>query len=463
MIKSLADGFGMGEVRELAAMPGGGRRRSSISIKSNKISKSVFSRVAKEELEKAYYADPITFGSINKNVQMIMASGYKIKVDPEDEKDFTEFLESLGQVGEPYTLDELLSFTLWSQMVSGYGWLEPVYNEEDTRIVDISRLDFKTMDYARNAQGEILLDDDQRPVGYIQGGGSNAFNNPIGGDEVPKEFKAEVDLSKGGIFLLPKRIALFKLYTGSDGFEAFGLIEPAYKSIVRKLNIEEAQTNSIYARGTYPLVDYVGDPTHPPTPQRLEQALDMMKKFSHERYFALPFFHKIEPVEVKQSDIVDQTIKTMRENQSASFGIPLAFATGAGESTNRATLNNQQAMTEFTLNDIITRTVETFHKFIFKPITDQRGYKSVPKLIWNKIGTEDWDEKSTRLQKWVGLGVLGPMDVRSTIIREESLPIDENSPAPRQKQEESKEETTEKTTEEPKEESEEEQKEEKSE
>jgi len=438
MIRTLADKYGIGTAHNLVSGVSEGRRKTSISTRTSKISTGQITRVIREELENAYFADPIEFGGINKNVQMIMSAGYTWKVNDADKKDFMDFLDNLGKIGEDYTVDELLEYSFWSPMIFGMGYIENVFNEKDDRIVDLTRVDSKTMDYARTTEGNIVLDESSKPIGYVQKT-SITMTQKEGGDEVPEAYKNSVDLSDGGRFLLAKRIALFKLFPASNGFDAFGLVEPAYKSILRKLNIEEAQTNSIYARGTYPLVDYVGSDKIPATPQRLEQALKILSKFKHDRYFALPYYHKIEPIEVRQSDIVDQTIKGMRENQSASLGLPLAFATGAGESTNRATLNNQQAMTQFTLQDIVKKTIANWEKFILKPIAKQRGYKEVPKLIWNTIGTEDWDEKSKRLQDWVQLGVLSAMDVRSTIIKMESLPIDEDSEAPEKEELEPKE------------------------
>lgn len=435
MIKSLSNDFfrkGMNLVSGVSE----GRKRSSISAKTSKIAQKILRRVIPLELENAYYADPITFNSVNKNVQMIMSAGYRFDLDEADKDNFMEFINSLGKIRDPITIDELFSHILWARQVFGYAWLENVFNEEMTDILDLSSIDPKQMDYARDSTGNVVLDTSQRPIGYVQSIGNLNVDNRTLGDKVPEGYKDKVDLSNGGVFILPERISLFKLYTGANGFDSYGLIEPAYKSILRKLNIEEAQTNSIYARGTFPLVDYVGNEKTPATPQRLEQALEIMKKFRHDRYFALPFFHRIEPVEVKQSDIVDSTLKHLRENQAAAFGMPLAFAAGTGEAVNRSTLNSQQRLLEFTLNDMVTKMILDFEKQILTPLAKLRNYKRVPKIIWNKIGTEDWDEKSERLFKWVELGVISPSEksLRNLISKQEGIELTE-IPKPVEKKE----------------------------
>ena len=441
MIKTLSDSF-FGTAKELVNGVSEGRRKTSISSKSRKISQKALRRVLQQELENARYADPITFNSINKNTQMIMSAGYRFDVDETDKDNFLEFIDSLGKIGEPYTIDELFSFVLDSTQVFGYAWIENVMNEEMTDILDLTRIDAKQMDYARDGDGNILLDYEQRPIGYIQTITNSGYGTNLTGlgDEVPLEYQKVIDKKDGDIFILPERIALFRLYTGSNGFESYGLVEPAYKSILRKLNIEEARTNSIYARGTYPLVDYIGNEKTPPTNQRLESALEVMKKMKHDRYFAVPYWHNIKPIEAKESDMVDNTLKHLRENQSASFGMPLAFATGAGEATNRATLNNQQRLMEFTLNDIAQKMVLSFEKFIFAPLAKFRKYKKVPKIIWNKIGTEDWDEKSERLLKWVQTGTIQSSEVRELIAKQEGIelkpmPKEETEPKEEQKEE----------------------------
>jgi len=424
-IKTLAEGFGFGTYKELVSGVSEGRRKTSISGKTSKISKNALNRVLFQELENTYHADPITFNAVNKSSQMIMAAGYRFDVDEGDKDDFMSFIDNLGQVGDDYTFDELLESFFRNEVLFGYSWTEKVMNEEMTDILDITRLDPKQMDYARDAEGNILFDLNQKPIGYLQTLGTLAIGTSTNGlgDEVPEEFKGTIDKSDNQIFVLPERIALFKLYTSSNGFDAYGLIEPAYKSILRKLNIEEARTNSIYARGTYPLVDYIGNEKTPPTNQRLESALEIMKKMKHDRYFAVPYWHNIKPIEAKESDMVDNTLKHLRENQSASFGMALAFLTGAGEATNRSTLNNLQKMVEYTLNDLVIKVVANIHKQIFTPLAKFRNYKRPPKIIWNKVGVEDWDEKSERLLKWVNAGTIQSSEVRELIAKQEGIEL----------------------------------------
>ena len=130
---------------------------------------------------------------------------------------------------------------------------------------------------------------------------------------------------------------------------------------------------------------------------------------------------KVEPLEVKQSDIVDSTLEYLRLNQTASLGMPRPFATGAGEKTNRATLTNQQMFLEFTLKDVVKKTLSTFRKYILKRISFYNGISEVPIIKWGDIGVEEINEKASRLRMYVKEGILIPADVTKFAKKSEGL------------------------------------------
>ena len=376
-------------------------------------------RVDLPELETAYLFDPIVFNSINKSVQTIMASGYIWRAkDKKVKKYFKDFFDNIGNVGENTTFDEMLSMTFQNQMIYGKQFLENIFNDNMTKLVDMYPLDPKQMDYARNSGGRVVLDRYGRPVGYTQ---TLPYSVDVSGkgDTAPEG----VMLKGQQIFLLPIRIAHFKLFTFGNRLDSIGLIEPAYKSIVRRQKIEEAQANSIYARGTYPVFDYVGDPDHQPTPDMIRKATEKLSQMNHKRYFAVPYWHKVEALEVKQSEVVDNTMKYLRENASASLGVPLSLALGSGEATNRATLTNQQKFLEHSLRDIVNKTLASWRQQVFSLISELEGFDEVPEIVWGDISAEDKEEKAKRLTAYANnkVGILKPEDVRNYAIQSEGL------------------------------------------
>jgi hypothetical protein len=377
-------------------------------------------RIASSDLELCYIFDPIIFNAINKNVQTIMAAGHRISCKDKKVEDYfvNEFIPNIGQVGEDITWNELLEVSFQNLMIYGRHYIETVLNVYRTDVLDLVSLDPKLMDYARDSMRRIVVDKYGKPIGYTQ-------NLPYGvditgkGDPVPEG--SGVVLINRQIFILPERIAYFKLYTYGNRFDGLGLIEPAYQSIVRKQNIEEAQANSIYARGTYPIVDYVGNENHFPTPNMIKSASEKLSEMAHNRYFALPYWHKLEPIEVKQSEVVDNTMKWLRESASASLGMPMAFATGSGEATNRATLGTLQKFMEFSLKDIVGRVCAQMKQHVFRRICAYKGFKEIPDLIWGDIGAESVDDKAMRLQNYVKVGALDPKIVETFALESEKL------------------------------------------
>jgi hypothetical protein len=378
-------------------------------------------RVKGEELEQAYISDPICFNSINKLVQMIMTAGYSIESSDETAtKYFIDFFNRIGNIGENLTFEEILESIFKYQLIYGNAYLELVFNKKDNEIVDIAIIDPKRMDYAKDSSNKIALDKYGKAIGYV-------LTVPYGyetagkSDIIPKEYASQVSVPGNGIFILPKRICHFKLYTYGDRFYGLGLIEPAYKSIIRKMNIEEAQANSIYTRGTYPLVAYVGDEQHESTPQDVQTVLNNLVKFKHDRFFAFQHWVKVVPLEVKQSDIVESTLEYLRRNQTASLGLPEPFAVGAGEATNRATLGSQQQFLEYTVNDIVNKTLSTIKKYILQRICFYNGINTIPNIAWNDVGAEEINDKASRLNSYVKNGVLQAQDISNYVKKLEGL------------------------------------------
>jgi len=378
-------------------------------------------RVSAWDLETCYIFDPIIFNAINKNVQTIMAAGYKVTCkDKKVEEWFNDFLNNIGKTGGDITWNELLEVTFQNLMIYGRHYVETVLNIYQSEVLDLVSLDPKLMDYARDSMRRIVVDEYGKPIGYTQ-------QLPYGlditdkGDPVPEG--SGVVLINRQIFILPERIAYLKLYTYGNRFDGLGLIEPAFKSIVRKQNIEEAQANSIYARGTYPIVDYVGNENHFPTPNMIKSASEKLSEMSHNRYFALPYWHKLEPIEVKQSEVVDNTMKWLRESASASLGMPMAFATGSGEATNRATLGTLQKFMEFALKDMVGRVCAQMKQQIFRRICAYNNFSEIPDLIWGDIGAESMDDKALRLQNYVKVGALNPKVVELYALESEKLDL----------------------------------------
>lgn len=379
-------------------------------------------RVDPAELEYAYIKHPITFNAINKSVQSIMSAGWKLECGDQVVLDYFEnFIENVGNVGEDVTFEEVLESLFKYQMIYGNAYIETVLGKNTNsldNIVDLVILDPKRIDYAKLSDGNIAIDLYGKPMGYVQNLPFEIDNTELG-DKIPEG--SGISVESNTIFLNPSRICQFKLYTYGDRFYGQGLIEAGYKSIIYETMIKKAHTNSIEQKGEPPIIDYVGDEFHPPTPQQIDNARNVMKEFKYNKYFAFPYWHRIEPLNYKTNDVIINSMKYLREDIGASLGMPMAFATGSGESTNRSTLTTQHLFLTFTLNDIVKKTLSTLKKYVFKRICKFNNFKEVPNIVWGYIGVEEMNEKSKRIVEYAKSGIITPTEARNYAIESERL------------------------------------------
>ncbi len=385
-------------------------------------------RVSKVELRDDYLGDSIVFNSVNKNTQTIVAAGYDLRCDGPDSKKVLDFFNrllyvTLGDSGNDETWEEMLDGHFTKSQVYGDNYIEKVFNKRQTKIVDLVSLNSERMDYARDHRGNVLLDEKGNPIGYTQSLPTSVDTTGKGDTPIPEGIK----LIENMIYIKAGRIAHFKLYPFGDGFESFGTIEPAHDDIIYKKNIEKANANYIVQRGLNPIIDYVGSSERFPTPKMIDHATKKLSQMNYKRYFAFPYWHKVEALEFKSSEAVNDSLKTFRENISASLGIPLALGTGVGEATNRSTLVTQQKFLELTLTDIVKRTVSFFTRRIFREIAKLEGFKSVPYMVWGDLGAESKDAKAKRLADYANskVGILPPKFALEYVIKSEDLRISE--------------------------------------
>lgn len=377
-------------------------------------------RVVPIELELTYLHNPVVFNGINKIVQTIMSGEHLIVAkDPKVQKYFENFIYTLGTSGSATTWEELLSLIYKYQCIYGWAWIENIFNKKGNRIVDWDIIDPKKMDYAKNTIQRIALDKFGNPIGYVE---ELPYDYPgEANSRIPEEFREQITLpTPNSIFLSPPKIALIKMFKMGDGFYPTGLVEPLYKASLRKLNIEDALANAVWRHGFPIFLAKIGDLNHEPTPQQVNSILEKLRDASSKQELSIPYYYDLSILESKKAEKLGQHLDYFRQQEVTAMGIPAPFATGGGEATNRATLNNQSSMYMLTLKDIIDKTVSSIRKFMFEPICKLEGFKEIPTIKWDLVGSEI-DEKGKRMALYVKSGVLTPEDVREYIMKLEKI------------------------------------------
>ena len=429
MIKTLAQEFGVNnDTQELA----GFRNIHAQSIGNYRIGGVITpfattdsrNRVPKIALEQLYFRNTIVRNSVRRQVQMIDSAGYRIEYNnPREEKLFTKLFDNLGMIGDSCDFDQIYSSISKNEFIFGGGWIELVWDEKDEKIVDIDKFDPRKMDYARTSNHQIIVGEDQKPIGYTMALYTGANKVPGLGDKVPKQYKDLVHLGDEKIFVLPKRVALIRLEEEGDGLEFWGLVETIYRDSVRKEKLEEAGFNSAFQRWMAPLIAYIGDQTHPPTPALTSQTLQQMKKMKHDLLSTYPYYVKLDTLKGNEMESYIEMLKSIRENEASGLQMPMPFAMSSGEATNRATLNNQQSMLEFSLNALAKLNAKEITKRIFKPIAESMGLKSWPRLISNRISVDEIEDKGKRFSSYVKHGLFSPEELRPILAKEEGITL----------------------------------------
>ena len=341
-------------------------------------------RVKKTELEDAYRVDSFIFNAVNVAEQLIMSAGYELQTKKTGtRKWFEEFLANLSRVGADSTWNEIVTRIYQDCYIYGGSYDELVWNEADTKIVDVKILDPKEMDFARDGNQNIALDENGKPLGFIQ---TVPYEiDPMSenmGDPKPEA----VSLNEGNqIFIEARRICYIPLYTYGSGFEGMGNVEPAYKATIWKLNLLKAGAESSSRRGFSPIIARVGTENVHPTPQMVANVLEKLKSLDYSKYMAIPNYVELVSLDVKTIETYEGFLKYLTAMQSAALGIPVPFVTGLGEETNRSTLGTQLEVLKISLNTIAARVSSKISQNMFKPIAESNGLSEFPDLKWGEI------------------------------------------------------------------------------
>lgn len=380
----------------------------------------VHPRASLYELESAYINDPTIYNGINKIVSVIMASGYEITGNSKSVKYIEDFLSSVGTTGGHTDWDRLLETNFRHQAVYGRAFNEIIYDVGKTNILDLDFIDPKQMDYPKNANGLIVVDNYSNPVGWVQ---SVPLIENIGGSPYRSDVAPDnVRLGPNQIFFSPEKIAHFKMSEIGEGFYGVGLVEPILQTSNRKLVMMKALAE-FFIRTGFPIKIYeVGDPSHEPTEELLRRTVEELEKTSYQSSFALPYYVKSKMMEPQKLDKLNDYFKGFIEEEVTTLG-PKAFVTGLGEQTNKATLSRQEFLYKLTMKDMISNTTKIIEKEIFARISALNNLPDVPKIVWGEINLEELDSKAERIVKYAQSGIITPDDNLEKMVRKfEGLP-----------------------------------------
>lgn len=374
-----------------------------------------YKRIERKALETLYLTDPQTFNTINTYKQLLLQTGYKIiAVNKTNQAQYDKFFQSIGLVGMQMGTEQLMDRIINDTCLYGYAYVERVFDNRSKRIVDLKPVDAKLMDYARDENNMILINEYQNPVGYTMkiGYGVKAIS-----DVLPNRIRIQPDY----IFLKAERIACFILFPYGNGFESVGIVEPAYQSITRKQKIETAVANTIHNTAAYPVYAVVGDAQRGASKQLMSGTLEALQNFSYNRFGVFQYPTKLETLQVEHSPQADEFLRFLRTEQSAASGLALGFTVGTGEAVNRSTLGTQKEMLDVRMDSVSWSIAEQFTKKILDYLYEYNNYGSKAKMVWNEISTEDKIDKAKILMEAIDRGAILPIEARNYILQSNDI------------------------------------------
>jgi hypothetical protein len=257
-------------------------------------------RIAESELEQIYKSDGIAFSIINRYTNAIVGPGYVLKCeDPKQEEMWVEWARRSR-------FKRNIHRAIKNAWIYGNGYLELVRNVANDNIVKLNNVYPPTIDYQKTDAGRIIFNSETKePKGYTQ------------------EVYTEKGLEKNKLDL--EQIAHFRIMELGEANNGISPFEPLYKSILCKLNIDEAMAESAF-RQAFPIyVAYVGLPDRDPTAEELDETHKEVMQVGQRSVFTFPHYTRLERLDSPNVDAVSKYANYFLDIITAGTGLPRAL------------------------------------------------------------------------------------------------------------------------------------------
>jgi len=216
------------------------------------------------------------------------------------------------------------------------------------------------------------------------------------------------------------------LYKLGNDTESIGVIEPSIVQAQRRQKLETAQVNAIWIRGTSPLFAYIGDPTHEPTPQMMEDGVDAITELRHSQAMAFPYYNKVDSINIQTDKTINDVMDNLMYGEAGAAGIPLPFVTGQGEATNRSTLATQKELFESNIQEKITNFDEDWNNQVMRKLVEINEFPEA-ELMSEELRLEEKDNTVSRLKAFFDMKALAPEEIRQFALKSETVVEDKEA------------------------------------
>jgi hypothetical protein len=300
------------------------------------------------DFQKLYLVDSLTFGFVNFLVHKII-SKILFTGSPEDVKAFEDWADKID-------LRIKLEDIVQDIIVCGGAWTEMVYSSID--LEDIKIINPETMDYIRDDQENIKLDDEGKFLGLVQE--INGKKRYWYKDRIEESNNILYKAEKGED--LRDRIKYWKLISFGESELGISFIKPVYRSAIIRSNLEDMIGESGFRGGG--IVAYL---TGEPSQEQKRNLKEQLTNITSRNIFLLKDNIKLSTIPIPELSAREQLLYSLADFQASGLGIPLE-ALVSGTKTYRQDFINKMADMESRIESYQARLAEQIQEYIIVPL-----------------------------------------------------------------------------------------------
>ena len=290
---------------------------------------SEIERLDKVLLEQQFVNDGLVFNIIVKYVTGVLKyKGGYTSTDASEQAILDEYARN-------FKLNtKVLPKDVQDQALFGTSWDEKIFDKEG-KILRLSNRDAKFMDISRKGYGTDSIpwmNTYDEPKFYVQYIPQNMIARHTG--------RQILQMGRRAIKFEPEEIVKIDLFTVGDSEDGLGIIEPMYQSIINKQLVQESVTAAIFRVGHPIIYGSVGDERVYPTKNLIDQVSENIIDVNSRTGFAIPNYVDLKILESKGAKDLTDNLGYFVDQVVMGSGMPKALATGAGDGSNKHTLDS---------------------------------------------------------------------------------------------------------------------------
>ena len=313
-----------------------------------------FERVPLADLESLYISSPLAFQGINLFSNAIMGRGFFTESEEPKPKALCDF--TLGLPSFRPTLLESVTQTL----VYGLSFQEQIWN--GNVIARFKSTDPKTFEPKWDEFGKITK-----------------FEQTVKGNIAePAPFD-------------PEQIIYYRFFRAGDSIKGIGFLEPLKETLESEADIGLSIKEAIKRFAHPPL----WIKKHGANDAEVQKMEEQFKDFDRTTFFATSDRYDIDFISLyNRFPDLDEQMDYILNKICAGLRIPKAVLLGVGDTVNRSTLDSLIDHNQDEIRHIQDKLSRIIEEQIFKPLCEKNSFRTVPRLKWYPLVTEDERQKA---------------------------------------------------------------------